>query len=226
MTDIFHEVEEDLRRERAKKLWNRFGPYVLMLAVLIVLATAGWRGWEYWREKQAAATGDRFETAMQLIEDGKHDDAVKALNDLATTGTGGYPVLAQFRAASELAATGKTDDAVKAFDGLATSGSTPALLKALARLRAALLLVDTTDLAAMKTRVEDLAATGGPWRNSAREILGLTAWRVGDLKAAEDYFKSITDDPVAPQSMQSRAQLMLEVIRGKTGEPATPAAKS
>ncbi|MCX5493172.1 tetratricopeptide repeat protein [Kaistia dalseonensis] len=225
MTDIFHEVEEDLRREKAKRLWNRFGPYVLAAAVLIVLATAGWRGWEYWREKQAAATGDRFQAAMQLIEDGKHDDAIKALNDLAATGTGGYPVLAQFRAASELAAAGKTDDAVKAFDAIAADGKTPTLLKSLARLRSALLLVDTSDLAAMKARIDDLAATGGPWRNSARELLGLTAWRVGDISAAEGYYKAISDDPTASQAMQSRAQLMLELIRGKTGEPA-PAAKS
>ncbi|HWJ71643.1 MAG TPA: tetratricopeptide repeat protein [Kaistia sp.] len=223
MTDIFHEVEEDLRREQAKRLWRRFGPYVLVVAVLIVVGTAGWRGWLYWREQQAAATGDRFVAALQLAEDGKKDEALKALQDLSQTGTGGYPVLAQFRAAAELAGTGKTDDAVNAFDAIASNGSTPPLLKAMARLRAAMLLVDTVDLAGMKTRLDDLAATGGPWRNSARELLGLTAWRVGDLEAARGYFTEISDDPTAPQSTKARANLMLELIRSKVGDVKAPA---
>ena len=225
MTDIFREVEEDLRKERVSKLWKRFGPYVLLAAVLVVLATAAWRGWIYWRELEAAKTGDRFVAALNLANDGKHDDAMAALADLSANGTGGYPVLAKLRAASELASAGKTDDAVKAFDALAADGSTPPLLKSLARLRAALLLVDSSDLAAMKTRLGDLAATGGPWRNAARELLGLTAWKAGDVEAARGYFTDIVGDPSATESMKSRAQLMLELIKSKAGEPA-PAAKS
>lgn len=223
MTDIFREVEEDLRREQAKRLWRRFGPYVLLVAILIVVATAGWRGWLYWRERQAAATGDRYVAALQLANDGKHDDALKALGELSATGSGGYPVLARFRAASELAGAKKTDEAVKAFDALAADPATPTLLKAMARLRAALLLVDTVDLAAMKARIDDLAATGGPWRNTAREMLGLTAWRVGDAEAARGYFTEITGDPTASETLKSRAQLMLELIRSKVGEAAAPA---
>lgn len=225
MTDIFHEVEEDLRREQAKRLWRRFGPYVLLAAILIVVGTAGWKGWVYWREQQAAATGDRYVAALQLANDGKHEDALKALDELSKSGTGGYPILAQFRSASELATAGKNDEAVKAFDALAANSATPPLLKSLARLRAALLLVDTTDLAAMKARLDDLAATGTPWRNSARELLGLTAWRVGDIDAARGYFTAIADDPTVPQSMKSRVNLMLELIRSKVGD-APAAAKS
>ena len=77
----------------------------------------------------------------------------------------------------------------------------------------------------MKTRLSDLAATGGPWRNAAREILGLTAWRVGDVEAARGYFDEIAGDQTATESMKSRAQLMLELIKSKAGEPA-PAANS
>lgn len=225
MTDIFREVEEDLRKERVSRLWKRFGPYVLLAAVLVVLATAAWRGWLWWREREAAATGDRFVAALNLANDGKHDEAMKALADLQATGTGGYPILAEMRSASELATNGKTEEAVKAFDDLAASNSTPPLFKTLARLRAALLLVDTADLDAMKARVADLAGTGGPWRNAAREILGLTAWRNGNVEEARTYFTDIDGDPAATQSMKQRAQLMLELIRAKAGDPA-PAAKS
>jgi hypothetical protein len=198
MTDIFHEVEDDLRREKAKRLWARFGPYVILVAILIVAGVGGWRGWEYWQEQKAAAEGDRFVAALNLASENKHDEAIAALNEIAATGSGGYPVLASFRAASELAATKKTDEAVKAFDAIAAKPGTPPLLQQMARRRAI-------------------------WRHSARELLGLTAWRTGDLEAARGYFQSIADDPETPQSMQSRTQLMQDLIRSKIGAPATPA---
>src|SRR6476620_8362432 len=89
MSDIFREVDEDIRREQYKKLWDRFGIYVIGLAVLIVVLTAGYRGWVYWQDRQAQAAGDRFLAALQLATDGKHTEAEAALATIAADGTGG-----------------------------------------------------------------------------------------------------------------------------------------
>ena len=43
MADIFNEVEQDLRREQMKRLWDRIGIYVIAVAVLVVAITGGWR---------------------------------------------------------------------------------------------------------------------------------------------------------------------------------------
>ena len=48
MSDIFDEVDEEVRREQFKKLWERYGNLFVALAVLIVAAVGGWRGCEYW----------------------------------------------------------------------------------------------------------------------------------------------------------------------------------
>ena len=85
MSDIFREVDDDLRREQLKRMWDRYGTYVIGLAVLIVLVTAGWRFYEYWQEQRAEASGDRFVAALRLAEDGKHTEAVTALDELVTT---------------------------------------------------------------------------------------------------------------------------------------------
>src|SRR5262245_48066349 len=106
MSDIFREVDEDLRREQVKRLWDRFGPYVIGLAVLIVLATAGYRGWEYWEKTRADASGDRFLAALQLAADGKHTDAITALQSIADSSSGNYPIMARFRIAGEKAING------------------------------------------------------------------------------------------------------------------------
>jgi hypothetical protein len=223
MSDIFREVDEDIRREQYKKLWDRFGIYVIGLAVLIVVLTAGYRGWVYWQERQAQATGDRFLAALQLAEAGKHDEAEAALAVIAGDGTGGYPMLAKFRIATEKAAKGDKTGAVAEFDQVATDRSTPALIKDMARLRAALILTETASLSDLEARIGDLAATGNPWRNSAREFLGLTAWRTGDLAAAKKYYDQIAADQEKPQDLATRTEMMLSLIRARMGTPAEEA---
>ncbi len=223
MADIFKEVDEDLRREQLKKLWDRFGPFVIGLAILIVVATAGYRGWVYWQERQAQATGDRFIAALDLAAKGEHEQAIAALKAIEANGSGQYPVLAGFRVASEMAAAGKTQDAIQEYDAIAAKSGASGAVKALARLRAAALLVDSASLADMEKRLGDLASTGNVWRHNARELLGLTAWRVGDYEAARKYFDEINSDQESPADLRQRAQVMLSLITARIGAPPAPA---
>lgn len=211
MSDIFREVDEDIRREQAKKLWDRFAPYVLVGAVLIVVATAGYRGWVYWQDSRAAETGDKFLQALQLSTNEAHAQAVTLLEEVVATGHGGYPMLARLRLATEKARLGDRDGAIAEFDAIA-AGNAPEEMRSLARLRAALLLADWSTLPDMQQRIGDLAGTGNTWRHTAREILGLVAWRNGDLVAARGYFEEIANDQEAPSDVRERAEMMLQML--------------
>ena len=224
MSDIFKEVDEDLRREQLKRLWDRFGPYVLGLAVLIVAGTAGYRGWEYWQQHQAQVSGDRFLAALALATDGKHDQAITALEALSKDGSGAYPVLARFRIAGEKASAGDKAGAISEFDAIAAEASAPAEVKNLARLRAALLMVDTASVADLQTRVGDLITTGNSWRHTAREIIGLAAWRIGDFATARKFYTDLDNDQGADNEVHQRARLMLALINAKLGTPPPPPA--
>lgn len=223
MSDIFREVDEDLRHEQYKRLWDRFGTYVIGLAILIVVATAGWRLWEYWQERAASASGDRFMVALEIAAGGKHEDAIKALEAIVADGSGEYPVLARFRAAAEKAAAGDAKAAVSGFDAIVSTPGAPALVRDMARLRAALLLVDTAPVADLEVRIGQLAAVGNPWRHGAREVLGLAAWRTGDLETARKYYEEIAADQEKPADLQSRAQFMLALIQARLGAPPSEA---
>ncbi len=223
MSDIFKEVDEDLRHDQLKKLWDRFGPFVIGLAILIVVATAGYRGWVYWQEKQAQASGDRYLAALELSDQGKHQEAITAFKDIQSSGSGGYPVLAALRIASEMAVTGDAKDAIAEYDAIAARSGVSDEIKALARLRAAALLVDTATLADLETRLGDLAGTGNVWRHNARELLGLAAWRNNDLDAARKYYDEIDKDQEAPADLRQRAQVMLSLITARIGAPPVPA---
>src|SRR5215475_1383696 len=86
VADIFQEVDEEVRREQLKKLWERYGHYIVAACVLVVLAVGGWRGYEWWQAKEAAQSGAAFEQAVTLAEAGKHEEAVAAFAKLASDG--------------------------------------------------------------------------------------------------------------------------------------------
>lgn len=216
MSDIFHEVEEDLRRDRLKALWDKYGIFVLGLAVAIVLGTAAFKGWQYWQDTQARESGDRFISALKQAEDGDPAGASEAFAALATDGFGQYPLLAGFQAATTKAETGDFEAAIAEFDKLANSAADP-LIADIARIRAAMLLVDHGSRADVDSRIAAIAAGTSALRHSARETMALAAWKAGDLVAAEKTYTELLGDPAVPEAMSQRADLALAVIASQGG---------
>ena len=214
MADIFHEVDEEVRREQLKKLWDRYSIYLIGLAVLIVAGIGAWRGYEYWVAKQAAVAGEEFEVAMTFSEEGKHAEAEAAFAKIAAEAPAGYRMLARMRAAAALAQA-KPADAVKAFDEISADSSFGTTWQDLAAVRAGMLLVDTAPLAEMRQRLEPLAEPTRSFRHSARELLALSAWRNHDLAAARRYLDMIATDAETPPGTRARAEVLSGLVVGE-----------
>ncbi len=208
MSDIFREVDEEVRRERLQQLWERHGNLIVALALLIVLAVGGWRGYDWWEDRKATESGAAFEAAVALAESGKQDEAQAAFSKLAREGSSGYRILARFREAAELA---KADPAaaVKAYDSLAAESGVGRSLQDLAVIRAGLILVDTATPAELATRLEPLTASDRPFRHAARELLALGAWRAGDAAAAKRWFDLIATDVETPAGTRQRIEVLM-----------------
>ncbi len=211
MTDIFHEVDEEVRRDQLKKLWDRYSIYLIAAAVLIVAGIGSWRGYEYWVAQKAAVAGAAFETAASLSDQGKHAEAGAAFGKIASEAPDGYRVLARFRAAAALAHV-TTADAVKAYDDLAADSSLGTTWQDLAAIRAGLLLVDSASLADMRRRLEPLAEAGRSFRHTARELLALAAWRSRDIVATRRYLDMIASDAETPASTRARIDVLSALI--------------
>jgi hypothetical protein len=218
VADIFQEVDEEVRREQFKKLWQRFGGFIVAGCVLVVVAVGAWRGYEYWQAKKAGESGTAFEAAVSLAAAGKHQEAEAAFAKLAADGTAGYRVLARLREAAEL---GQTDSkaAVKAYDEIAADKSAGRVIQDLATLRAGFLLVDTAPYGELRDRLQPLTAPDGSFRHTARELLALSAWKAGDMTAARQWADMIITDPQTPTGTRNRAEMLTELIAasGKGG---------
>jgi len=213
VSDIFREVDEEVRREQLKKLWDRYGNYVVVAAVLLVAAVAAWRAYMWWEAKKAAETGAAFEAATTLAEAGKRSEAETAFAKIATDGTAGYRHLARMREAAELAQ-GDAKAAIAAYDQIVADRAVGPVLQDLAALRAGALLIDTGALEEAQRRLEPLAANDRTFRHPAREFLVLAAWRAGDATAAKRWFDLIMTDAQTPAATRSRVEMLMALGTG------------
>lgn len=211
---FFREVDQELRQDQAKALWENYGTIIIAAAVAVVVATSAWVGWDYWSQSRANASGDDYSQALTLAREGRTEEAKAALAQLEADGYGAYPVLARMRGATVLAEAGDAAGAVAAFDHVAADRAVTSSIRDMARLRAALLLVDHGSYSDVASRVEALTADTNALRYSAREALGLAAWREGRLADAQALFDQILDDQNAPRNLRQRAEMMSELIRG------------
>lgn len=212
-TDTFiREVQEELRREQLLRVWERYGTYLIAAAVFLVLAVAGYKYLEYNRIASAEAAGASYRAAIALSEQGKPEEAQKALEAIAGKSSSGYATLAGLHLAATAAKEGKAAEAVAAFDAIAKGSAGDDLLRDHAALQAAMLRLDTADWTEMQNRLNDLTNDKNAWRFSARELLGLAAYKAGRTADARKTFEQLLGDQGTPPSMIERVQLMLNVL--------------
>jgi hypothetical protein len=211
VSELFDEVDEDVRREQLKKLWDKYSIYIVGAAFLIVAAVGGWRGYQYLEAKKAAEAGTAFDKAVELSEQSKHSEAEAAFNNLAATAPSGYRLLARLRVAGEVAIR-DPQAAVKLYDDIAADRSVSALDQELAKIRAAQLLVETSTYPNLLARIESETTPAATFRHTARELLALSAWRANDMTSARKWLDMIANDGETPPGLRSRAEALQALL--------------
>ena len=211
MSELFNEVDEEVRREQLKKLWDQYSIYVVAGALLIIAAVGGWRGYQYLEAQKAAEAGAAFDKAVELSEQNKHAEAETAFNDLAAKAPSGYRLLARLRAAAE-AANRDPQAAAKMYDDIAADAKVGVPERDLAKVRAAGLLLESASYPTMLQRLEAATGPDATFHHTARELLALSAWRANDAAAARKWLDLIANDGETPPSLRSRAEALQALL--------------
>lgn len=210
MSDIFHEVEEEVRRERLEKLWKQYGDYIIAGAAVIIIAAAGFLLWQRYQENRRATASAEYDAAIQLAGSNPRA-ALGAFEKIATTAPGGYAALARFAEADTLLILGERDKAIAMYETLGNGDES--LIGSAARIRAAWSIADSAPRSAIEKLVAPLAQPSSPWRFAANEVLAYADYRQGEFGAAQKEFETLASDPNAPRALKTRASAMASLIR-------------
>ena len=218
MSDVFQEVDEDVRHERWRKLYRAYGGYVIGAVASFVLVFAGSIAWTEYQTGERQLESQRYVVAGQTLSGGDAATAAQQFGALADDAADGYGALARLREADALAKAGAVTAAVATFDRLADDGGADPAFRDLARLFAIYQLMDKAPREELDRRLAPLLAEGSPWRASARELSGLIAYRAGEISRARELFTAIVEDNGSPSMARGRAAGMLAIIGGRAGE--------
>jgi hypothetical protein len=217
VVDIFDEVEEDLRADRAKLLLKQYGPMLVAAAVLVVVLAAGWRAWQWYDDRRTAALADSYLAAMKIADTQKGAGRQAAVPDflsVADKAGANYRSLARLHAAALKADAGDLASASALWDQVAADSSTDPLLRDFANLQWGLHEIDTAEPATVQARLEPLAVPTDPWHSLASEGLAMLELRRGHTDKAREILKSLAQDVTAPEGVRQRAQGLLGQLSG------------
>ena len=212
MADIFREIDEELQQERAAKLWQRYGGWLIAVAVGVVLAVAGNVFWTRYSADLQAKRGDSYEAAAELVAPGNPKQGAEAFAQLADDAGSGYATLARLREASALAEAGDTDAALAVFRKVAADGQAP--YSELALVWAVRLRIGAADAATLIAELDPALAEGRPWRPLALETEAAVRLQAGETGKAAELYKSLADDPSTPSQLRARATEMVKALGG------------
>lgn len=226
MTDLFREVEEDLRRERFSKLWEEYGFYLIGLAVAIVLVVAAVVGWRAWSHSSRIEASARYnELVAESAEATSPQASAAAFAKLAAETGGGYEVLARLQQADRLLEAGERDAALAAYEEVASGGSTIGIMRGMATIKAGLIVADTASHDDMKSRMAPVMAESSPWHGNALELLALAAMREGAWTDADAYVKQIIANPASSTGLRDRAHVIQALVAPHLPRPEAASAE-
>jgi hypothetical protein len=200
VTDIFHEVEEDVRRERYAQLWKQYGDYLMAAAAVIVVAVAAWQLWQRYQLNQRIEASNAYIVALETRDPEK---AASAFAKLAKTAPAGYALISRMQEANSLLDAGKHDDATALYRELMKGDD--ALFASVARLRLAWADADTLSKKQMQDLVAPLTNANDPFHYMANELLAYVDYREGNVKDAQAAYEALAKDTTTPVGIRERA---------------------
>ncbi|PHR62604.1 MAG: hypothetical protein COA47_03400 [Robiginitomaculum sp.] len=211
VSDVFNEVDEELRRDQVNKVFRKFLPLIITVMVLVVGGVAGYQSWTWWDAKQKAEAAETFGQANALLEAGQLEAALSAYEAFAASGPKGYAALSKMQAAVASMKLGRSVEAARLYREAAEAFDDP-LFADLANLKAVLAVSDQLSLNDLDVRLGPLAGAGRPFRALAREMLAAKAMAEGDLVRARDEYTLLSLSLDVPAGAQQRAQMALSLL--------------
>jgi hypothetical protein len=208
LSDIFREVEEDVRRERFEKLWKAYGNYAIAALVLLFAGIAGWQVWERHDAQERAKVSDAFMAAQRITNP---QAQASAMLDLAHTAPKGYASVARLAEAGAMFASGQQGNAIALYKEIAANDNGP--VGSVARLRAAWGLAETASRKDLADLLAPLNQTGNAWRENAQEILAYADYRAMDTKSALAKYTALSVNAEAPDALRARAKAMAAFLK-------------
>ena len=207
MADIFDEINEELKQDRAKELWTRYGKFVIAAAAAVVIGVGASQGFSAWTRSQAETAANLYQQALTS------DDNVAALESRIGDLTDGYAMLGRFQIAAGQAKAGDAAAAEAGYLAISNDTKVPQLYRDAALLMSVMNAPDGADAGDLQQRVASLADGAGPWKGLALELSAALDLQQGRTDAALAKLEAIVALAETSPELRQRAARLVDILK-------------
>ena len=211
MTDLFDEVEEQLRSDRYRTLARKALPWILaVIAAGLVVFLAIW-GWQRYQQQVTNKASQEYAAALDALARGDQAKAEKLWTDVSKSPANAYKSLALMQLGGLKVSANKPAEGVALFDQAAAAAPDD-VLGDVARLKSAFAVLDTASFKDVEARLTPLMQDKRPYRVQAREALAFAKLMAGNTTGARSDFVVIASSLDAPEGARQRANAAKDLI--------------
>ena len=210
--EFIREVDEELQEEKYAKIWRKIGPYVISLAIGIVLFTSGVVFWNNYTEDKKQKLGDDFTAAVELIKEEDFDTALIALERITDKASDGYVTIAKMKKASILIQKKQILEGLEIYEDLEKTAFDQSF-KDMSTILFVLNAIDHKPSDILLDKIERLTENSS-WKYSALELKGFILLNDKKFSESKKTFNTIIEMGNAPATLASRARDMVDFLEG------------
>ena len=213
MSDIFQEVDKELREEKYKTIWNRYKYYIIAILVLFV-SSVGFNS--FWKQHSLDEVNDRstrFFAAMELAQQDK-SSAISLLQEFTSKEKDSseyHSMIASFAEAAIRRSEGDFSGALAVYDEISINNIS-VFYKDYAKLSSAEMLIALNNTIDAKTLLEELSSNSSELKFIAKEYLGYIFINDGNISQAKAIFISLSEEASVSINMKNRSKEILSVF--------------
>ena len=209
MSDVFEEVEEGLRSDKANVLWKKYGWIAYAVGAVIVGIVATREFMVMQANTAQIERVEKFEQARLALADAEYSKAEELFSEIVTDGSDLAPLASHYLAQTRLEGGG---DRAGAAEALAVNAASDDPFAKIAVLKGAYLAADTLTLAELQEKLAGPLQEEGAIGALALELVAAKAYEEGDFAKARENFSLLKVFPGAPPGVVSRAEAALAVV--------------
>ena len=213
MSDVFQEVDEELREEKYKSIWRKFRYYVIGGLILFILGIAANAFWKDYNLKEINDRSEKFFTAIEMAQEDKVN-AITLLEKFANQeerNSEYNALIARFTEAAIRRSEKDFNGALVIYQSLEDNNISN-FYEDYAKLSSVEMLIALNNKKDAKLILDDLINNTSDLKYIAMEYLGYLEIDEWNFSKARTIFTNIADEASSSANMKNRSREILSIL--------------
>ena len=212
LDNFFKEVSEDVQNDKLKKIWDTYGLHIIIAIIIVLTIAVSFETLKAWRVKRNETWSDAYAYALNLQNQGKYDESLKVLADIAQKNKGIYSDIAEIQKANILFEQGKNAEALALLENIVQNEDINPKMRHITAVKLATYKLDTAPRDEIEKLLTPLMQEESSWKNIAKEMLAMLEIREGNIEKAKTIYEEILNSPDLSDGLKLRVQDMLSAL--------------